>query len=47
MKEDSCSLDFIRLVLGVLSPLMSVHDHNGHDEEANVSQEDEYHWGNE
>ena len=30
----------------VLSLLVAVHDHNGHDEEANVGYEDEYHWSN-
>ena len=30
----------------VLSPLMSEHNNKGHDEEANVSQEDNYHWSN-
>ena len=39
-------LDFMFLVINVLSLLMSVHDDNGHDEETNVSQEDQYHWSN-
>ena len=30
----------------MLSLLVAVHDHNGHDEEANVGYEDEYHWSN-
>ena len=42
-----CLLDFMCLVLGVLYPLVSVHDHNGHDEEAYVNQEYQYHWNNE
>ena len=39
------SLDFM-LPISVLSLLMSVHDDNGHNKEANVSQEDQYHWSN-
>ena len=38
------SLDFMLLIVNILSLLVSIHDDNGHDEEANVSQEDEYHW---
>ena len=31
----------------MLSFVMSEHDDNGHDEEAGVSQQDDYHWSNE
>ena len=39
------SLDFM-LPISVLSLLVFVHDDNGHNKEANVSQEDQYHWSN-
>ena len=35
-----CLPDLLYPVLCILSPLMSIHDHNGHDEEANVGYED-------
>ena len=34
-------------LVSALSLLVSIHDDNGHDEEANVSQEDQYHWSKE
>ena len=42
-----CSLDFVSCLVSALSLLMSIHDDNGHDEEANVSQEDQHHWNKE
>ena len=32
------------LIINILSLLVSIHDDDSHDEEANVSQEDQYHW---
>ena len=37
-------LHFICFHFCVLSLLVFVHDHNGHDEEANVGHDDQYHW---
>ena len=39
-------LHFMCFVFCVLSLWVSVHDHNDHDEEANVGYEDQYHWSN-
>jgi hypothetical protein len=35
------------LIINILPLLVSIHDDNGHDEEANVSREDQYHWSKE
>jgi hypothetical protein len=35
------------LIINVLPLLVSTHDDNGHDEEANISQEDQHHWSKE
>ena len=46
-KIRNCSLDFVSFLIGVLPLLVSIHDDNSHNEEANVSQEDQYHWSKE
>lgn len=43
----SNTLDLTLFIIDLLSLLMSTHDDSGHDKEANVSQEDQYHWNSE
>ena len=46
-KIQNCSLDFVSFLIGMLPLLVTIHDDDSHDEEANVSQEDQYHWSKE
>ena len=40
-------LDLMLLITNILFLPMSINDGNGHDKEANVSQEDQHHWDKE